>query len=220
MSVWGVPLNPTVANAHDWQAVELWHTHCVLQPTLWQVMLPFRGDTRVGCANVGCHHSGSLYHLPRYGITPHSTLPLPLESLDCSPSPPSGGSPDTLPYAVPGGRFTHWMSCSIHGGRPHLTTRQRVERCSMLSLIGMRECSTLNRDAYAREPCLRRSLRALRLKADVVAWSSLRCVMSSCAQHLYTHLHSLSHRHHAPRQVAGLRHARHSLRRQKCSARA
>lgn len=49
-----------------------------------------------------------------------------------------------------------------------------------------------------REPCLRRSLRALRLKADAVAWSSLRCVMSSCAQHLYTHLHSLSHRHPAP----------------------
>ena len=198
MSVWGVPLNPTVANAHDWQAVELWHTHCVLQPTLWQVMLPFRGDTRVGCANVGCHHSGSLYHLLRSVIMPHSTLLLPLESLNRSPSPPSGGTADTLPYAVPGGRFTHWMSCSIHGGRPHLTTRQRVERCSMLSLIGMRECSTLNRDAYAREPCLRRSLRALRLKADVVAWSSLRCVMSSCAQHLYTHLHSLSHRHPTP----------------------
>ena len=132
----------------------------------------------------------SLYHLPRYGITPHSTLILPLESLDYSPSPQSGGTADTLPIAVPGGRFTHWMSCSIHGGRPHVTTRQRVERCSMLSLIGMRECSTLNRDAYAREPCLRRSLRALRLKADAVAWSSLRCVMSSCAQHLYTHLHS------------------------------
>ena len=148
-------------------------------------MLPFRGDTRVGCANVGCHHSGSLYHLPRSGITPHSTLPLPLESLYCSPSPQPCGSPDTLPYAVPGGRFTHWMSCSIHGGRPHVTTRQRVERCSMLSLIGMRECSTLNRDAYAREPCLRRSLCALRLKADAVAWSSLRCVMLGCAQHLY-----------------------------------
>lgn len=176
----------------------MWHTHCVLQPTLWQVMLPFRGDTRVGCANVGCHHSGSLYHLLRSVIMPHSTLLLPLESLNRSPSPPSGGTADTLPYAVPGGRFTHWMSCSIHGGRPHLTTRQRVERCSMLSLIGMRECSTLNRDAYAREPCLRRSLRALRLKADAVAWSSLRCVMSSCAQHLYTHLHSLSHRHPAP----------------------
>lgn len=68
MSVWGVPLNPTVANAHEWQAVELWYTHCVLQTTLWQMMLPFRGDTRVGCANVGCHHSGSLYHLPRSGI--------------------------------------------------------------------------------------------------------------------------------------------------------
>ena len=116
---------------------------------------------------------------------PHSTLPLPLESLDCSPSPQPGGTPDTLPYAVLGGRFTHWMSCSIHGGRPHVTTRLRVERCSMLSRIGMRECSTLNRDAYAREPCLRRSLRALRLKADAVAWSSLRCVMLGCAQHLY-----------------------------------
>ena len=36
----------------------------------------------------------------------------------------------------------------------------------MLSLIGMRECSTLNRAACAREPCLRRSLRVLRLKAE------------------------------------------------------
>lgn len=47
-SIWVVPLIPTVANAHERQAVELWHTHCVLQPTLWQVMLPCRGDTRVG----------------------------------------------------------------------------------------------------------------------------------------------------------------------------
>ena len=133
---------------------------------------------------------------------PHSTLPLPLESLDCSPSPQPGGTPDTLPYAVLGGRFTHWMSCSIHGGRPHVTTRLRVERCSMLSRIGMRECSTLNRDAYAREPCLRRSLRALRLKADAVAWSSLRNICT----HIFT-----PERTDTPRlqQVAGLRRARH-----------
>lgn len=130
MSVWGVPLNPTVANAHERQAVELWHTHCVLQPTLWQVMLPFHGDTRVGYANVGCHHSGSLYHLLRSVIMPHSNLPLPLESLDCSPSPPSGGTADTLPYAVPGGRFTHRLTGSIGGGSPHLSTRLRVERCA------------------------------------------------------------------------------------------
>ena len=75
MSVWGVPLNPTVANAHEWQAVELWHTHCVLQPTLWQVMLPFRGDTRVGCANVGCRHTvavslATLRHNATFDLAP------------------------------------------------------------------------------------------------------------------------------------------------------
>ena len=91
------------------------------------------------------------------------------------------------------------MDVMLHSWRQTTrATRQRVERCSILSLIGMRECSTLNRDACAREPCLRRSLRALRLKADAVAWSSLRCVMLGCAQHLYTHLHSLSHRHPTP----------------------
>ena len=155
--------------------------------------LPFRTDTRDSCVAVGCRHGCATR---RFAVpTPYTHSKLDNTSVSLSRS---GGTLRTLHTPLDPRALALCGRQSSLVEAVHSVAVAMAKRCATSGTHSFRECTTLNRDAYAREPCLRRSLRALRLKADAVAWSSLRCVMSSCAQHLYTHLHSLSHRHPAP----------------------
>lgn len=143
--------------------------------------LPVRADIRVSCVAVGCRHGRATRCCAVPAPCPHSKLDNTSVSL-----PRGGGTLRTLHTPLDPRALALCGRQSSLVAAVHSVAVAMAKRCATSGThLFERVASTLNRDAYARELCLRRSLHALRLKADAVAWSSFRCVMLGCAQHLY-----------------------------------